>query len=147
MVCTLPIDMKTAREYLSGSNRQAVRREWGSKIKGMSETMKVQLQEEFTKLRKLSYYVRLTDMTAESQKKIMDSGIRHFLSTAPAFKEDDDRNISTRARTTMNGGKARKANISINDLLPTGTLALDMARSFRNFRKHAFCLTADICKF
>ena len=39
----------------------------------------------------------------------------------------DDRNISTKTRTTMNGGKVREANISINDLLPTGTLALDMA--------------------
>ena len=35
--------------------------------------------------------------------------------------------IKTRTRTTMNGGKARETNISINDLLPTGTLALDMA--------------------
>ena len=91
--------MKTARENLSRSNRHAVRREWGCKIKAMSETMKAQLQEEFTKLRKLSYYVRLTDMTAESQKKIMDSGIKHFLSTAPAFKDNDNRNISTRAGT------------------------------------------------
>ena len=33
MVCTLPIDMKTAREKLSGSNRHEVRREWGCKIK------------------------------------------------------------------------------------------------------------------
>ena len=70
----------------------------------MSETLKAQLQEEFTKLRELSYYVRFIDMTEESQKIIMDSGVKHFLSTAPAFKEDDDRNISNKARTTMNGG-------------------------------------------
>ena len=68
----------------------------------------------------------------------MESGIQHYLSVAPAFKEeDDDRNVSTKARTTINGSKKRKeAQISINDLLPTGTIDLNMARSFRNFRKH-----------
>ena len=98
---------------------------------------------EFNKLIDLGYFMPIKSLPQKSQDEILGNGVVFYLSIAPSIKES----FSTACRCNVNASKNTRVGNCLNDLLPTGSTRLCMARYFRRFRCSKVAFIGDIAEF
>ena len=139
----LPVDKDQAASLLRGSNFNSVLKEWKQKIKGLSDEMKTDINEEFYSLVQRGFIIPITQLPIKVKEEILRGPVQHYLSFAPAYKSS----LSTKARCALNASRVNINGVSLNDLLPTGLTQPDLAKSFRRFRQRKYAFVADISKY
>ena len=126
VVVSMPIDEELAKVLLKGNNRKHVLAELALKLAKLSPEMKQQIQEEFTKLVKLGYFVKVENLPPDIQQDLLDSPVLFYISLAPSFKMES---LSPKARCNLNASRNNKLGHSLNSLLPNGLTTPIMGRS------------------
>ena len=126
VVLSMPIDEELAKVLLKGTNRKQVLAELDSKLAKLSTEMQQQIQEKFTKLVKLGYFVKVENLPPDMQQDLLDSPVLFYISLAPSFKMES---LSTKARCNLNASRNNKLGHSLNSLLPNGLTTPNMGRS------------------